>query len=124
MSDKIYQDYSEFWELDDINPCVHQWCFDLSRDRYDVWLLNKKYKMTFFYSVNHKSDKEPWLMPLDKLNDYLLTRKKADLIYKNENFIVYVRYVNILTREDKAKLKQSLIDYWRKYFGRIGERKR
>lgn len=108
----------KFWKLDDTNQCIHQWCLDLSKDRYDVWLLNKKYETTFFYSVNHNTCKELWLLPLDELQKCLLIRKKADLIYENENILIYVKYINVLTREDKVKLKESLVDYWAKNFNK------
>lgn len=67
---------NKFWQLDNIDKCIHQWCLELSEDRYSVWLLNKKYEMTFFYSVGHNA-KEPWLLSLDELRNCIFDEKKS-----------------------------------------------
>ncbi|AEX61956.1 hypothetical protein c7_L1094 [Megavirus courdo7] len=33
------------------------------------------------------------------------------MIYENNNLIIYVKYVNVLTRQDKNNLRQNLIKY-------------
>ena len=103
----------QFWKLDNIQPHYHQWCKELSIDRYDVWLLNKKYEMTFFYSVNYGTgdQKEPFRMPLDKLQIRFLSQHKADQIYEDDELIIFIKYVNVLSRDDKVFLRKSLADF-------------
>ena len=101
----------KFWDLNNIDPLYHQWCRELSLDRYDVYLINKTYNMQFIYSLNQLNQNKTFWLSLDKQKELLLRQVHADPIYEDDDLVIYVKYVNVLTRNDKRVLGQSLTEF-------------
>ncbi len=110
----------------------HTRCKELSKDGYDIWLIEKGTYKLLLYSEQYRNQIEPALVPLDELkiclerrkraqcimeNDQLMIyalkiclerRKRAQCIMENDQLMIYARFSHFLTRDDRKKLELIL----------------
>nr|WBF70372.1 putative histone demethylase [Megavirus caiporensis] len=94
-----------------IDDMTCKWANDLSLDRYSVWLLDQEKFILFYYHLGVEYKINSFMNGIEEIKKEIINKKGGDMIYENNNLIIYVKYVNVLTRQDKKNLKQDLIKY-------------
>ncbi|AVL94207.1 hypothetical protein mvi_847 [Megavirus vitis] len=100
-----------FKKISDIDQIYKNWANDLSLDRYSVWLLDQEKFVLFYYHLGVEYKINSFINGIEEIKKEIINKKGGDMIYENNNLIIYVKYVNVLTRQDKNNLRQNLIKY-------------
>nr|URM61913.1 hypothetical protein [Mimivirus sp.] len=102
---------TSFKKISDIDQIYKKWANDLSLDRYSVWLLDQEKFVLFYYHLGVEYKINSFINGIEEIKKEIINKKGGDMIYENDKLIIYVKYVNVLTRQDKNNLRQDLIKY-------------
>ncbi|ANB50975.1 hypothetical protein [Powai lake megavirus] len=94
-----------------IDHMTCKWANGLSLDRYSVWLLDQEKFLLFYYHLGVEYKINSFVNGIEEIKKEIINKRGGDMIYENNNLIIYVKYVNVLTRQDKNNLRQDLIKY-------------
>ncbi len=100
-----------FKKISDIDQIYKKWANDLSLDRYSVWLLDQEKFVLFYYHLGVEYKINSFINGIEEIKKEIINKKGGDMIYENNNLIIYVKYVNVLTRQDKNNLQTRLTKY-------------